>query len=468
MASRLLFQLFAIALLFLSLVPSAFASLEWQPAGQRTAVTVIKATKDLPPDQYYLLMDGKLYRAGNDHALTLISNDKIWNVYVKDDGTLYALYGEDKASLAVEKWDNALQQWSKICNAPADTAHFAVLSNGAVLFGVSRYGTQIWKIALTPPAQANWMMKTETGGYRFAATPDGIVFTGEERELDNKRSTDYGATWRAIRGVEPFEQFYVSPNYKEDASVFALSRHGRVYKSTSRGETWIDTMEGINQHTFFAAMAFSPDYSQDQTLYVADKEGRLFISQDRAASWTSLDVRLPSGHTLNSLVILPNKQVIAGTDQGLFLLKNTYTPPSRPVNSMKEKMTVTFTLGKDTYRINGEEWLMDDALPYYKDGRLYVPVRYLAKGLGIADKDIRWNEATREVTLTKGDKTVKLYTDKRVLLANDKATLIDVYPEVTNNRLHLPVRWVAEAFGATVTWNDFDRAATILYEKKVD
>ncbi|MBM7866590.1 hypothetical protein GTO89_08785 [Heliobacterium gestii] len=467
MATRFLIQLFAMTIFFLSLVPAALASMEWRSTGPQTPAQVIKATKDLPPEQYYLLMDGKLYRANSDDAFTLLSNDKVWDTYVKDDGTLYALKGADKKSLTIEKWDNALQQWSKVCNAPEDTVHFAVASNGAVIFGINRPGTHIWKLNLTPAGDANWIQKSENGGYRFASTPDGIVFTREEQEVGNKRSTDYGSTWRTVQGAETFEQYYVSPNYREDDSVFAISGHGRVYKSTSRGEAWTDATDGIEQHPPFTALAFSPSFNQDQTLYVADKEGKLYISKDRAASWASINVHLPGGQTLTSLVILPNQKIVAGTDRGPVLLKDTTPASSKPPKTQKEPMSVTFTLGKDTYRINNDEWQMD-ALPYYKNDRLYVPVRYLSNGLGITDKNIQWNDETHEVTLTRGAQKVKLYTDKRVMLVNDKATLIDVYPEMTNDRLYLPMRWVAEAFGATVSWNAYDRAATLVYEKNAE
>ncbi|MBC9784493.1 hypothetical protein H1S01_08205 [Heliobacterium chlorum] len=463
MFSRFFTSIFALSLLFLSVVSPAVASSTWQSMSGNGYAEVYPAPKGSVQEQYLVLLDGKLYGAGVDNKLTLLSDDAIRQVYATPSGDLYALKGMDKQSLYIGKWDPLQSSWTKICSAPPNTDRFAVTSSGAIVYGVFIYDTHIRKLAMTLPDQPNWIQKNETGGYRFAATPDGIVFTREEGEVGNKRSADNGVTWRKILGVDTFEQFFVSPAYNDDATVFSISSHGQINRSSSRGETWVEIMEGIEGNRALNVLAFSPNYAQDKTIYAADKDGRVFSSDNRGNSWNPLSVQLPSGTTLNSIVVLPNKKLIAGTDHGIAQLVDVDIAPAKPAPTLKT-MAAKFRLGQDTYQVNDDRWLMD-ALPYYKNDRVYVPVRYLAKALGISDKQILWDPDAKTVTLTRGETKVTLFLDRKVIIVNDKPTLIDVYPEITNERVYLPVRWVAEAFGANVYWNADENSASIIYQK---
>jgi hypothetical protein len=44
---------------------------------------------------------------------------------------------------------------------------------------------------------------------------------------------------------------------------------------------------------------------------------------------------------------------------------------------------------------------------------------------------------------------------------NGQSTRMDVSPEITNDRTFLPARWVAEALGAEVEWDDITKQAII-------
>ncbi len=119
-----------------------------------------------------------------------------------------------------------------------------------------------------------------------------------------------------------------------------------------------------------------------------------------------------------------------------------------------------FMIGSNFYNIGGQMKMMD-AAPYIKSGRTYVPVRYLAYTCGLSDSDIAWDEATQTVTLTKGDKVVKLVIGSTNINVDGTDTAMDVAPEISNGRTMLPARYVAEAFGATVTWNAATKAVGI-------
>ena len=117
------------------------------------------------------------------------------------------------------------------------------------------------------------------------------------------------------------------------------------------------------------------------------------------------------------------------------------------VTPAPEAGTATFNIGSTIYTAGGVTKVMD-AAPYIKDGRTYVPVRYLAMALGVAESDIAFENGV--ATLKKGTDTVTLTIGSTTLMKNDASVTMDVAPEVVNGRTMLPARFVAEAFGAVV------------------
>ncbi|MEW6540407.1 MAG: stalk domain-containing protein [Bacillota bacterium] len=51
-----------------------------------------------------------------------------------------------------------------------------------------------------------------------------------------------------------------------------------------------------------------------------------------------------------------------------------------------------FSIGKDHYTSNGRRAQMD-SVPYLKDGRTYLPLRYVGLSLGVNPGDIKWGAA---------------------------------------------------------------------------
>lgn len=119
--------------------------------------------------------------------------------------------------------------------------------------------------------------------------------------------------------------------------------------------------------------------------------------------------------------------------------------------------SVVFTINKSTYVVDNIMKSMD-AKPFIENNRTYVPVRYLALSLGVLPEDIGWDSITQTITLKmKGetsDTTVKLIIGSKTYYVNGKTRQMDVAPIIRNGRTYLPARFVAEAFGYTVDWNE--------------
>jgi len=96
-----------------------------------------------------------------------------------------------------------------------------------------------------------------------------------------------------------------------------------------------------------------------------------------------------------------------------------------------------------------------DAAPYIRNDRTFVPVRFLANALGVADANVSWDGSIQQVTLAEpGMPVVQMIIGSKVIASGGQEKEIDVAPElVPPGRTMLPARHVAEALGYTVDWD---------------
>jgi hypothetical protein len=147
----------------------------------------------------------------------------------------------------------------------------------------------------------------------------------------------------------------------------------------------------------------------------------------------------------------PNARAVATCNTGAVVV--TPADDNQMVNS-------SFVIGATTYTVAGEEKTMDVA-PYIKNGRTYLPVRYVAEAVGVTDENIIWDAATQKVTLLKGDKVVQVTIGSTVMTVNGVAIAMDVPAEITSGRTMLPFRFIAQALGATVGWDEATQTVTL-------
>ena len=124
------------------------------------------------------------------------------------------------------------------------------------------------------------------------------------------------------------------------------------------------------------------------------------------------------------------------------------------------KVDAKFVVGESQYTNNGVTVAMD-AASFIQNNRTYVPVRYLANALGVTDENIAWSEGARTVTLTGPNTVVKLTVGSNIITTSTGTITADVPVIIKDNRTYLPARFVANAFGADVAWDDATRTVMI-------
>lgn len=106
--------------------------------------------------------------------------------------------------------------------------------------------------------------------------------------------------------------------------------------------------------------------------------------------------------------------------------------------------------------LDGSE-LTFDAPPIIENGRTLVPVRTIFEALGAA---VDWDENTKTVTATKDNTEIKLVIGGQAY-KNNQLINLDVPAKIYNNRTLVPLRFISEAFGASVAWDDYNQIITI-------
>ena len=111
--------------------------------------------------------------------------------------------------------------------------------------------------------------------------------------------------------------------------------------------------------------------------------------------------------------------------------------------------SVVMFIGSTDTIVNNEV-VSIDAAPYVKDDRTYVPLRALAQDFGAT---VDWDEETGDITVDGNGINVVLKVGETTYTVNGEERNMDVAPELDSaaNRTLVPVRFVAEALGYTVT-----------------
>ncbi|WP_051276040.1 copper amine oxidase N-terminal domain-containing protein [Desulfovirgula thermocuniculi] len=165
--------------------------------------------------------------------------------------------------------------------------------------------------------------------------------------------------------------------------------------------------------------------------------------------------------------LLPRKAKRAFTAITALLLAAVVLVAAAPAEA--KNLGAEFYLGRKSYNCiyikDGQRMRESrpmDVEAFIENGRTYVPVRYLAYALGVAEKDVRWDEASQTVTLAMEGTTVRLQVGSRTLYVNGQPREMDVTPLLRDGRVFLPARFVAEAFGYEVKWVN-EAMAVVVY-----
>jgi len=107
--------------------------------------------------------------------------------------------------------------------------------------------------------------------------------------------------------------------------------------------------------------------------------------------------------------------------------------------------------------LNGQP-LATSVAPITRRGRTLVPMRDIFEALGAT---VQWNSLTQSIVATRGTTTVNMQIGNRAASVNGQRTLLEQAPIIHNGSTLVPLRFVSEALGAQVSWDDARQVASV-------
>jgi hypothetical protein len=94
--------------------------------------------------------------------------------------------------------------------------------------------------------------------------------------------------------------------------------------------------------------------------------------------------------------------------------------------------------------------IASDAKPEIRNDRVMVPVRVISENLGAT---VEWSNP--EVTLSKGGMKIILSLNSNMATKNGEQMRLDSKPYIKNDRVFVPLRFIAETFGSKVNYGSY-------------
>lgn len=110
--------------------------------------------------------------------------------------------------------------------------------------------------------------------------------------------------------------------------------------------------------------------------------------------------------------------------------------------------------------LNGKklDFPANDAQPQIYQNRTYVPIRKTAEYLGLS---IQWNAKTETLTFSREGLTIDHTMRSNIVYVSGKPVTFDTRSINVQNRTLMPIRMLGESIGATVDWDNAQRAVYI-------
>jgi hypothetical protein len=133
-----------------------------------------------------------------------------------------------------------------------------------------------------------------------------------------------------------------------------------------------------------------------------------------------------------------------------------FTKKVTQINNYR-KTTIELQIDNDKALINGQ-FKTIDGKPYISGGRTYVPLRVIAEGFGA---EVTWVQQSKGINITLGDKVISMQIGSTKAMVNNEMVLMDAPPEIKDGRTFVPIRFVSEMLGAEVEWIQSTRTVKI-------
>lgn len=301
------------------------------------------------------------------------------------------------------------------------------------------------------------------------ATPDGT--TGTTDQTDRSIYINGGVIHINAQGdgVDSNDQIYMTggelyvdgPTSGGDGAIDSNSFHvsGGTVVAVDSGQMAMGLTQGSAQCGFL--VSFSPQPAGSE-LTVTDQNGNELAHFTPEKEYSSLVYSSNSLSVGNTYSILINGETTATVEltQSQISSGNMggFAGGGRNPGMRGERNPELGNRGGIRVTLNGTE-LMFDSQPMMQNDTTLVPLRTILEALGM---EVSWDEETSTVTAVKDGVTVVLTIGSTSAYLNNQEVQLLTAPIVSEqNRTLVPVRFIAESLGLTVSWQENTQTVVI-------
>jgi len=124
-------------------------------------------------------------------------------------------------------------------------------------------------------------------------------------------------------------------------------------------------------------------------------------------------------------------------------------------------LTIELAIDRSYAIINGKSVPLD-APPVIIQGRTMVPIRFIGEAFGAK---VDWDASSKKIRLTLDSTQIQLQIGQKTAYKNKQAVILDAPPLIIKGRTFVPLRFIGEAFGATVDWLAPTKEIRITFKK---
>jgi hypothetical protein len=126
------------------------------------------------------------------------------------------------------------------------------------------------------------------------------------------------------------------------------------------------------------------------------------------------------------------------------------------------RVTMSLMIGSPTVNLNNEFTTLKAAPFISKKGVTMVPLRFISEAFKAT---VAWDTVFKSVTINLNGKTLRTQVGFMTADVDGKPFALQDAPVIVNGLTFVPLRFVAENFGAQVDWNGTLRMVSIIYPK---
>lgn len=112
--------------------------------------------------------------------------------------------------------------------------------------------------------------------------------------------------------------------------------------------------------------------------------------------------------------------------------------------------------------LNGQAVNFTNTQPVKENNRVLVPLRGVFEAM---DADVHYDALTRNVEITRGKRVIEMAVERSHAWVDGREVALDAPVRVRNGRALIPLRFVAENFGADVRWDSGENTVFISTER---